>query len=88
MGMITSAILAATAIGAGIWGISQAGRGSKSTQAPMPMPEAPKVEDAAAKAEKMARAKRTTMARSKSIYTSPLGIGGEAAITKKTLLGQ
>ncbi len=32
--------------------------------------------------------KKRAMARSKSIYTSPLGIGADASIARKTLLGQ
>ncbi len=92
MGAITSTILAATAIGAGIWGISQAGKRSKSAAAKpaaiMPMPAPPKVEVAAAQAQATAKSKKRAIARSRSIYTSPLGIGGEAQITRKVLLGQ
>jgi hypothetical protein len=79
--------MAAAGITGGI--MAAAGAGKKETKPqPLPMPEAPKIEDAAAKAEASARAKRAAMGRSQSIYTSPLGIGGEANIARKTLLGQ
>ena len=55
---------------------------------PMAMPEAPKVEDASSKAAEALKKKKLAMSKSKSIYTSPLGIGGEAEISKKSLLGQ
>ena len=54
----------------------------------MAMPEAPKQETAQETAEKTATAKRKAIARSRTIYTSPLGIGGEASVIKKTLLGR
>lgn len=51
---------------------------------PMAMPEAPKVEDAATKAREALRRRKRT----RTIFTSPLGISGEAQIARKTLLGQ
>jgi hypothetical protein len=55
---------------------------------PAPMPEPPKIEDAAAVAEKKSKLKKQQMATSKSIFTDPLGSAGSADIARKTLLGQ
>jgi sugar phosphate permease len=52
------------------------------------MPEIPKVEDAQAQAKKRQIQRRADIARSQSVFTSPLGIGGEAEVARKTLLGQ
>lgn len=88
---IEALIIGATAIAAGVGGgmaISKAaGGGDKpSVQAPQPLPAAPKPEDAAVKAEE---AKRRKIAQSsKTVYTSPLGVQGEANVVRKTLLGQ
>lgn len=70
------------------WMFGWMGGGSKSKKAPAPtaMPAAPKVDNAASEAEQAARNKRRKQTR--TIYTSPLGIGGEANIARKTLLGQ
>jgi len=91
MGLFTAILATAIGIGAGV-GISKAvGGGSKGggeapIQSPQPLPQAPEGEDAAEKAESIKR--RKTQAASKTIYTSPLGVAGEAAVAKKTLLGQ
>ena len=53
---------------------------------PTPMPQAPTPVDASAKGEELARRKRA--AQTKTVYTSPLGIAGEAQVVRKTLLGQ
>ena len=52
------------------------------------MPKSPTVEDAAKKAKETARSRQLAMARSQTVYTSPLGVGEEAATARKTLLGQ
>jgi len=65
--------------------------GGKKAEAPkpQPLPVAPTVEDAAGKAEEKNRKRKAQLsAGSKSIYTSPLGIGGEAQVARKSLLGQ
>lgn len=59
-----------------------------SAPAPLPMPEAPKQESAQETAEKTALSKRKAISRSKTVFTSPLGIGGTADIVRKTLTGQ
>ena len=60
--------------------------------APQPLPVAPSVEDASAKAEDKNKKKRATLAAgSKSVYSSPLGIAGEANVARaglKEKLGQ
>jgi len=66
------------------------GGGKKeSAPAPAPLPVAPTPEDANAKADESAKKKRATVAAgSKSIYSSPLGIAGQADVNRKSLLGQ
>ena len=82
---ITTAI--ALGVGGGFAASKLMGGGSKQgMQAPLPMPQAPSPVDASAKAEDVIKKKRATA--SQSIYTSPLGVSGEAALVKKTLLGQ
>lgn len=95
MGMVSGAMAALIGIsaigtGAAIYGASRTGKRAKATAPPaiIPMPAAPKVADVAAQAQVTAKAKKRAIARSRSIYTSPLGIGGEAQITRKVLLGQ
>ena len=90
MAVATSTLLAVglgAAIGGAAYGIGAAQNKPKQ-EAPMPMPEAPKVEDQSVKAENVVDEKRRAMARSKSIYTSPLGIADQANVVKKTLLGE
>ncbi len=53
---------------------------------PLPMPQAPSAMDAGDKADKIVKAKRASA--TQSIYTSPLGVAGEAGVARKTLLGQ
>lgn len=61
--------------------------GSKMPDAqPIPLPQPPSSDAAADKGADLAKRKR--LASTKSIYSSPLGIGGEADVARKTLLGQ
>lgn len=53
---------------------------------PMEMPKPPDPKEAARRAEEALRTRRRRSYQ--SIYTSPLGVGGEAQIARKTLLGQ
>lgn len=64
------------------------GGGDKSPEPPkpQPLPQAPTVEASADKAEEVKRKKLSTA--SKSVYTSPLGVSGQAQVINKTLLGQ
>ena len=82
MGITTTIALG---VGGGFAASKMMGGGKSSVQAPLPMPQAPSVTDAAAKAENVVNKKRASA--TQSIYTSPLGVSGEAKITK-TLLGQ
>jgi len=63
------------------------GGGKKeSAPAPQPLPQAPTVDDAAEKAEEKNKKKRQTLAAgSKSIYSSPLGVQGEANVARAGL---
>lgn len=62
--------------------------GSDKQTEPTPLPEVPKVEDAAKVAAAKVVEKKKAVARSRSIFTSPLGIGTQANTATKTLLGQ
>ena len=62
------------------------GGGNNQGSSPQPMPQAPSPVEAAAKAEDVVRKKRA--AATQTIYTSPLGVAGEAQVARKTLLGQ
>lgn len=62
------------------------GDGGGQGPAPLPLPQAPSPQAAAEKAEETIRRKKAAISR--SIYTSPLGVAGEANVARKTLLGQ
>jgi hypothetical protein len=55
---------------------------------PQPVDVAKTVEAAKETAQAKATSKRAAVARSRTIFTSPLGLEQEAGIAKKTLLGQ
>jgi len=86
---------AASPVGAAVIGTGAAVAGSKFmgaapnkavTPNPLPLPQAPKSEAASEVAATNVMKKRAAF--SQSIYTSPLGVSGEANIARKTLLGQ
>jgi len=79
--------VAIAALGAGALAYSAINQGSRKPVTPQ-MPKAPKVEDAEAKAVETANVRRRAASRSQSIMTSPLGIGQEADVARRTLLGQ
>ena len=92
---VTAAAIGGAVIGSSAYSITQASKGSK--QPDIQMPTSPAASGAASvvspvKAAETAQAaitqKKKAMSRSKSIYTSPLGIGEDASIARKTLLGQ
>ena len=54
-----------------------------------PLPAGPNIDETNAAASDMANKRRKVLAsEGKSIYTSPLGVTGEANVVRKTLLGQ
>lgn len=55
---------------------------------PEVLPEVPTIGNAVSQAVAKASAKRSAVARSRSIFTSPLGLGTTADTAKKILLGQ
>jgi hypothetical protein len=50
-------------------------------------PQIPTITTAATSATATAKKRRVSASRSESIYTSPLGLGGQADVNRKTLLG-
>jgi len=73
------------AIGSTAYSMSQSGK--QKTSAPV-LPQSPSIASAEAQAKDATRARLKAASRSQSIFTSPLGISGEAEIAQKTLLGQ
>lgn len=53
---------------------------------PAPLPQAPSPEDAASKATTTVAKRKSAM--SQTVYSNPLGIAGQADVSRKTLLGQ
>ena len=88
IGSTMAAILAGVAIAGGIgtsvYATSQAGKKSEMPE----LPQTPTTENATKIAEVKLRQKKMAMSRSTSIFSSPLGIGAQAAASRKTLLGQ
>lgn len=84
IGTTTALILGA----AGTFGASKlmGGGGKNNVSAPSVLPQPPSVEKSEALGEEAARRKKSAM--TKSVYSSPLGVSGEAGIARKTLLGQ
>ena len=80
---ITTAVVAGLGAGFGVSKLMSSG--SNKISAPTPLPQPPSVENAQAKADEVGRKKRA--AATQSVYTSPLGVAGEANIARKTLLG-
>lgn len=86
VGTTTALLLGFGGAAAGFGASKLMSGGSSRVSAPMALPQPPSVENAVAKGEDIGR-KRKAMA-TQSIYTSPLGVSGQADIAKKTLLGQ
>lgn len=85
-GAFGTGLLATGVAGTAAYSISQSGQKPKSPG--VQMPASPKIGAAADKANIAAAKRQRASQRTKSVRTSPLGIGGEAEVAKKTLLGQ
>jgi hypothetical protein len=85
----TAGAVAGAGIGAAKIAARKSSKGdSGNNNSPLPLPQAPTVDAAAAKAGAITTAKRKAIAANDSIYTSPLGIAGQAQVARKTLTGQ
>ena len=87
-GATTTALL----LGGGLFAGSQIEKGGlfggvkDKIKSPIPLPTPPSVSDAGEKAAEVTKRKRVDL--TKSVYTNPLGISGQAQVAKKVLLGQ
>jgi len=87
VGLGTTALVAG-AVGYSMYASNQAKKKRQQQQSQMPKaPDAPKMVDQRALAQKQATEKRRSMARSQSVKTNPLGIKDEAQVARKQLLG-
>lgn len=85
LGTTTAILLGLGAAGAGV-AANKMSAPKQQDSSPIPLPQPPSAVDSAAKAEDVIRKKKAAM--SQSVYTSPLGVAGEAQVARKTLLGQ
>lgn len=85
MGWITSALMAVAAVAGAGTSIYQA---TQSPEKPPDLPQSPTMTDAQTTAKADVEQRRRAVAKSKTVYTSPLGLGEQANISRKTLLGQ
>ena len=91
-GGIATTAVAATAG----YAISQLSKGPEASNAATSVPQAPAVAppvapqptQVAATAEAAVLTRKKAVAKSRTVFTSPLGISGEADVARKTLLGQ
>lgn len=90
LGTTASILLGLGALGAGVATSKIMSKGSGSApSSPAPLPQPPSGVDAVAKAADLVKKKKASA--TKSVYTSPLGISGEADVARKglkTKLGQ
>ena len=84
LGTTAALLLGVGAAGAGVGISNMMSKTAKQATSPIPLPQAPKVEDAAEKANAVRRKTTSTQ----TVFTNPLGIAGQADVTKKVLLGQ
>ena len=86
MGFTGSLITAAIIGGGASYGVSRMiGGKSQAMSSPQPLPQPPSPDVSADKARGIMK-KKASM--TQSIYTSPLGVAGEAQVARKQLLGQ
>ena len=86
LGTAAAILLGIGAVGAGVGASRSIGGRSSPISAPIPLPQAPSNVEATAQAGKVVKGKRAAV--TQSVYTSPLGVAGEADVARKTLLGQ
>lgn len=90
MAFTTIGVLAAAAIAGavatGTTAIVQGAKGSKKGPGMGDLPKAPGMGEVADKATDRSNKRRASA--SKSVYSSPLGLSGQANVARKTLLGQ
>lgn len=84
--------IASTLAGAASLGLQMASAGKKMPDIgkKMPdikMPEQPKEADANKQAQERTRRAQVAQGRNRTIFTNPLGIGGQANVVRRTLLG-
>ena len=91
----TAAAVAGGVVAAGAtYGIAQLAKGPKTSATSVPQapavapPVAPQPTQVAATAEAAVLTRKKAVAKSRTVFTSPLGIAGEAEVARKTLLGQ
>lgn len=74
--------------GAGAFGFSKVSAKSapKAPSSPAPMPQAPSPSATQEAAQQTVKKKKAGF--TQSVYTSPLGVSGQASVARKTLLGQ
>lgn len=86
IGTTAAVLLGLGAAGAGA-GISKImGSAAKAAVEPIPLPQPPNPEAAVDKGAEIAKKKRA--AATQSVYTSPLGVAGEAALARTALTGK
>jgi hypothetical protein len=94
IGSTAGVIATGASIATGVVGVTKLASGSKGSKggagdnSPLPLPQTPTVDAASTKAADVVSKKRAGMAASDSVYTSPLGIAGQAQVARKTLTGQ
>jgi len=83
IGTTAAIVLGLGAAGAGI-GLSRAmGKQVGQFSSPQPLPQAPSPDSAVSKAEDIVKKKRA--AATQTVYTNPLGIGGQANVARTAL---
>jgi hypothetical protein len=93
IGTPTAILLGAAALGGTAMAVNASNQADKKSKAAMsamqtPGPTAPSTDLAAQDAANELAKRKRTLEESKTLFTSPLGIGGQAQVARKTLTGQ
>lgn len=86
LGTTASVLLGLGALGGTYAATKASSKSASQASAPQALPQAPSASQANTKASENVRRKR--LKQSQSVYTNPIGVGGQANIARKTLLGQ